>query len=78
MAITLPELPYAKDALAPHISQETVTFHYGKHHAGYVNKLNAKIEQDSTLDKPLVELIRSQSGAVYNPAAQSFNHAFYW
>ncbi len=78
MAITLPELPYAKDALAPHISQETVTFHYGKHHAGYVNKLNAKIEQDSTLDKPLVELIRSQSGAVYNLAAQSFNHAFYW
>ena len=46
MAITLPDLPYSKDALAPHISQETLEFHYGKHHAGYVNKLNAAIEEE--------------------------------
>jgi len=79
MSITLPELPYAKDALAPHISNETLEFHYGKHHAGYVKKLNAAIEKDSSLaGKSLEDLIKSQKGGVYNNAAQVWNHTFYW
>jgi len=78
MAITLPDLPYSKDALAPHISQETLEFHYGKHHAGYVNKLNAAIEADGSLDKPLEDLVRNQTGKIFNLAAQIHNHTFYW
>ena len=79
MSITLPELPYAKDALAPHISNETLEFHYGKHHAGYVKKLNAAIEADSSLaGKSLEDLIKTQKGGVFNNAAQVWNHTFYW
>jgi Fe-Mn family superoxide dismutase len=79
MAITLPELPYSKDALAPHISQETLEFHYGKHHAGYVTKLNAAIEADGSLaGKSLEDLVRSTKGGVFNNAAQIYNHTFYW
>ena len=79
MSITLPELPYAKDALAPHISNETLEFHYGKHHAGYVKKLNAAIESDSSLaGKSLEDLIKTQKGGVLNNAAQIWNHTFYW
>jgi Fe-Mn family superoxide dismutase len=79
MAFTLPELPYSKDALAPHISNETLEFHYGKHHAGYVNKLNAAVEADGSLaGKSLEDLITSQSGGVFNNAAQIWNHTFYW
>lgn len=79
MAHTLPDLPYSKDALAPHISNETLEFHYGKHHAGYVAKLNAAVEKDSSLaGKSLEDLIRSQSGGVFNNAAQIWNHTFYW
>ncbi len=79
MAITLPELPYAKDALAPHISERTLEFHYGKHHAGYVTKLNAAIEEDSSLaGKSLEELVKTTKGGVYNNAAQIWNHTFYW
>jgi superoxide dismutase, Fe-Mn family len=79
MAFTLPELPYPKDALAPHISAETLEFHHGKHHAGYVKKLNAAVEADSSLaGKSLEDLIRSTSGGVYNNAAQVWNHTFYW
>ena len=79
MSITLPELPYAKDALAPHISNETLEFHYGKHHAGYVKKLNAAIESDSSLaGKSLEDLIKTQKGGVFNNAAQIWNHTFYW
>lgn len=79
MAFTLPELPYAKDALAPHISERILEFHYGKHHAGYVKKLNAAVEADASLaGKSLEEIITSQSGGVFNNAAQIFNHSFYW
>ena len=79
MAFTLPELPYAKDALAPHISQETLEYHYGKHHAGYVNKLNAAAESNPALaSKSLEDLIGSESGKTFNLAAQIWNHTFYW
>lgn len=79
MAFTLPELPYAQDALAPHISAETLSFHYGKHHQGYVNKLNAAVEADASLaGKSLEDLIQTQQGGVYNNAAQVWNHTFYW
>ncbi len=79
MPFTLPELPYALDALAPHISQETLQFHHGKHHAGYVAKLNAAVEGDAALaGKSLEDLITSQSGGVFNNAAQIYNHSFYW
>ncbi|TVQ89978.1 MAG: superoxide dismutase [Deltaproteobacteria bacterium] len=79
MAIELPELPYSNDALQPHISAETLSFHYGKHHAGYVKKLNAAIEADASLQgKSLEELVTSTSGGVFNNAAQVWNHTFYW
>jgi Fe-Mn family superoxide dismutase len=79
MAITLPALPYAKDALAPHISERTLEFHYGKHHAGYVTKLNAAIDEDKSLaGKSLEELVKTTKGGVYNNAAQIWNHTFYW
>jgi Fe-Mn family superoxide dismutase len=79
MAFTLPELPYAKDALNPHISPETLDFHHGKHHQAYVNKLNELLEKDSgNAGKSLEDLIRSTSGGVFNQAAQIYNHTFYW
>ena len=79
MAFELPALPYAKDALAPHISSETLDYHYGKHHAGYVRKLNAAVEADASLQgKSLEELVTSTSGGVFNNAAQVWNHTFYW
>jgi superoxide dismutase, Fe-Mn family len=79
MAIELPKLPFEKNALAPHISEKTLEFHYGKHHAGYVTKLNAAIDADSSLaGKSLEDLIRTQKGGVFNNAAQVYNHTFYW
>ncbi|MDC0832778.1 superoxide dismutase [Leptolyngbya valderiana BDU 20041] len=83
MAFTLPELPYAKDALAPHISAQTLEFHYGKHHAGYVKKLNAAIEGTDMADKSLEDIIKATAGdpeksGVFNNAAQVWNHTFYW
>lgn len=78
MAITLPDLPYAKDALAPHISAETLDFHYGKHHSAYVTKLNAAIEGTDLASKSLEEIVRSSDGGVFNNAAQVWNHTFYW
>ena len=79
MAFSLPDLPYPKDALAPHISPETLEFHHGKHHAGYVAKLNAAVEQDASLQgKSLEEVIKAAKGGVYNNAAQVWNHTFYW
>ena len=78
MAIELPALPYAKDALAPHISAETLEFHYGKHHKTYVDNLNKLIEGTDLADKDLVEIIRSAQGGVFNNAAQVWNHTFYW
>jgi len=79
MAFTLPELPYAKDALAPHISAETLDFHHGKHHQAYVNKLNELVAADPSLaSKSLEDLVRSASGGLFNQAAQVWNHTFYW
>jgi len=79
MAFTLPELPYSKDALAPHISAETLDFHHGKHHATYVKNLNDLVAKDPALaGKSLEDIIRSSSGGVFNNAAQIYNHTFYW
>jgi superoxide dismutase, Fe-Mn family len=78
MAFTLPELPYAKDALAPHISAETLEYHHGKHHAAYVNNLNKLIEGKPEADKSLEEIIKTSEGGIFNNAAQIWNHTFYW
>lgn len=78
MSFQLPELPYAKDALAPHISQETLEFHHGKHHATYVTKLNGLVEGTEFAGKSLEEIIKASSGPVFNNAAQIWNHTFYW
>ncbi len=76
--IKLPELPYAMDALEPHISKQTVEFHYTKHHQGYVNKLNAGIEGTEFATMDLVDIIIKSSGGIFNNAAQTWNHTFYW
>ncbi len=73
-----PTLPYATDALEPHISKETLEYHFGKHHLGYANKLAAAIEGTEFEDAPLVEIIRGSTGGLYNNAAQVANHSFYW
>lgn len=78
MAIELPALPYAMDALAPHISQETLEFHYGKHHKTYVDKLNGMIPGTEFEGKSLEDIVKSSSGGVFNNAAQIWNHTFYW
>jgi superoxide dismutase, Fe-Mn family len=78
MAITLPELPYAMDALAPHISQETLEFHYGKHHASYVAKLAKQIEGTAHENSDLETIVRNSDSGVFNNAAQIWNHSFYW
>ena len=74
----LPELPYAKDALAPHISAETLEFHYGKHHATYVTNLNKLIVGTEFANLPLEGIVRRASGPIFNNAAQVWNHTFYW
>ena len=76
--ITLPKLPYDKDALEPHISKETIDFHYGKHHASYVKKLNALIEGTEFENASLETMITMGGGVVFNNAAQIWNHTFYW
>ncbi len=78
MAIELPPLPYAKDALAPHISEETLEFHYGKHHQTYVTKLNGLLPGTEFEGKSLDDIVKSSSGGVFNNAAQIWNHTFYW
>lgn len=78
MSFELPALPYAIDALAPHISQETLEFHHGKHHATYVAKLNGLVEGTDLASKSLEELIKTSEGGVFNNAAQIWNHTFYW
>lgn len=74
----LPPLPYAMDALAPHISKETLEYHYGKHHATYVTKLNGMIEGTEYAGKSLKDIMLSSEGGVFNNAAQAWNHEFYW
>jgi Fe-Mn family superoxide dismutase len=78
MAIELPALPYAKDALAPHISAETLDFHYGKHHQTYVTNLNNLIKGTELESASLEDIVRKSSGGVFNNAAQVWNHTFYW
>ncbi|HRO63172.1 Fe-Mn family superoxide dismutase [Thermomonas sp.] len=78
MAIELPALPYAHNALEPHISAETIDFHYGKHHQGYVTNLNKMIEGTEFADLDLVSIIRKAQGGMFNNAAQVWNHSFYW
>ncbi|KAI9350503.1 superoxide dismutase [Zopfochytrium polystomum] len=81
---TLDPLPYPLDALSPHISAETLSLHYGKHHAGYIDKLNALAASDPSLARQSLEQIvragpsAARAPAVYNCAAQSWNHTFYW
>ena len=78
MTISLPELPYSMDALEPHISKETLEFHYGKHHQTYVNKLNELIKDSEFEKASLEDIIRKSSGPMFNNAAQVWNHTFYW
>jgi Fe-Mn family superoxide dismutase len=80
MAFTLPELPYSKDALAPHMSAETLEFHHGKHHQAYVTKLNELVAADPALQgKSLEDLVKTtKQGPVFNNAAQVWNHTFFW
>ena len=78
MAFELPALPYEKNALEPHISSETLDYHYGKHHATYVTKLNGLVEGTDMESKSLEEIIKSSEGGVFNNAAQVWNHTFYW
>lgn len=78
MAHTLPELPYAKDALQPHISAETIDFHYGKHHQTYVTNLNNLIPGTEFESLSLEDIVKKSSGGIFNNAAQIWNHTFYW
>ncbi len=78
MAIELPALPYARDALQPHISAETIDFHYGKHHQTYVTNLNNLIAGTEFADADLETIVRGSQGGVFNNAAQVWNHTFYW
>ena len=83
MAFDLPALPYSRDALAPTISEETLNFHYGKHHQAYVTNLNKLIEGTDMEGKSLEEIIKAAAGdsskaGLFNNAAQVWNHTFYW
>jgi Fe-Mn family superoxide dismutase len=78
MEHTLPALPYAMDALQPHISKETLEFHYGKHHQTYVTNLNNLIKGTEFENSGLDEIVKKSSGGVFNNAAQIWNHTFYW
>ena len=83
MTIELPPLPYARNALAPHISERTIDYHYGKHHQGYVNKLNKAIKGTDFAGASLEEIIQATQGdatqkSIFNNAAQIWNHTLYW
>ena len=78
MSFSLPDLPYAKDALVPHMSAETFDFHHGKHHAAYIAKLNELTAGKPEASKSLEELIRTTEGGLFNQAAQVWNHTFFW
>ncbi len=77
MPFELPPLPFAPDALEPYMSRETLEYHYGKHHAAYVNKLNGLIE-GKWEGKSLEDIIRESDGGLFNNAAQAWNHTFFW
>jgi len=74
----LPALPYAKDALAPHMSAETFEYHYGKHHQAYVTNLNNLIKGTEFENASLEDIVKKASGGIYNNAAQVSNHTFFW
>ena len=78
MAHELPKLPYAMDALAPHISSETLEYHYGKHHNAYVTNLNKLVKDTDFESASLEDIVRKASGGMFNNAAQVWNHTFYW
>jgi superoxide dismutase, Fe-Mn family len=78
MEHTLPALPYARNALVPHISEETLDFHYGKHHQAYVTNLNNLIKGTEFENSSLEEIIKKSSGGIYNNSAQIWNHTFFW
>lgn len=78
MAFKLPDLPYKLNALEPYISRETLEYHHGKHHRSYVDKLNKLIKGISLEEKSLEEIIMQSDGSIFNNAAQSWNHTFYW
>jgi superoxide dismutase, Fe-Mn family len=78
MRFEISPLPYKKEDLEPHISRETIEYHYGKHHQTYVNKLNALIEGTEHAQQDLETIVRSASGPTFNNAAQVWNHSFYW
>jgi Fe-Mn family superoxide dismutase len=78
MAITLPPLPYEKNALEPHISAETLEFHHDKHHQAYVTNLNKMIAGTEFEAMPLEEIVRKSTGGMFNNAGQTWNHNFYW
>ena len=74
----LPVLPYALDALAPHLSKETLEYHYGKHHQTYITNLNNLIKGTEFENADLEEIVKKSSGGLFNNAAQTWNHTFYW
>lgn len=78
MVFELPLLPYSIDALEPYISKETVEYHYKKHHATYVNNLNKLVKNSEFMNSSLEDIICSSSGPIFNNAAQTWNHSFYW
>jgi superoxide dismutase, Fe-Mn family len=78
MPLTLPELPYARDALVPHMSQETLDYHYGKHHKAYVDNGNKLIAGTEFENMSLDDLVKKSSGKIFNNAAQVWNHNFFW
>jgi len=78
MKFELDPLPYAKNALAPTLSEETLGFHYDKHHTTYINNLKKLLEGKPEADKSLTEIVKSSSGGIFNNAAQVWNHDFYW
>ena len=83
MTFELPELPYAKDALEPYISENTMEFHYGKHHKAYVDNLNNLVKDTEFENMSLEDIIkatvgRSEFTGIFNNAAQAWNHAFFW
>lgn len=78
MAFVLPPLPYAKEALEPHISAETLAYHYGKHHQAYVTNLNKLTAGTGWETQSLEEIVRDSEGGIFNNAAQVWNHTFYW
>ncbi len=78
MTFELPPLPYARDALAPHISAETLDYHYGKHHQTYVTNLNKLVADTEFEDQALEHIVKHAAGGIFNNGAQVWNHTFYW